>query len=134
MDTVQNKKEELYHLINELPDMHLTRAIKYLKSLIITENISIPDGEWSEEDEKNFSEVEKALKKPFEKCSGTEYSVAVDNKIYEVILYADMESGGYWVDCPSLPGCASEGDTKEEAIEMIKDSIAGHLYVLRKSL
>jgi len=132
MDTVKNKKEELYHLINELPDIHLTGAIKYLKSLIVKENIS--DDEWSEEDEKKFSEVAKALKNPFEKGTGTEYSVTVDNKIYEVILYADTESHGYWVDCPSLPGCASEGDTKEEAIEMIKDSIAGHLNVLRKSL
>ena len=31
------------------------------------------------------------------------------------------------VECPELPGCASQGDTVEEALEMIKDAIAGHL-------
>jgi predicted RNase H-like HicB family nuclease len=126
MDTTQ-KKRELYHLINELPEHHLTDVIRYLKSLI--DNI---DDKWSEEDEKNFLEVEKALKKPFTKSSGKEYSVTVENKLYQVILYDDTESGGYWIDCPSLPGCASQGDTEEEAIEMVKDSIAGHLEILRK--
>jgi predicted RNase H-like HicB family nuclease len=34
------------------------------------------------------------------------------------------------VECPSLPGCSSQGDTVEEALEMIKDAIDGHLEVL----
>lgn len=127
MDTAQKKKRELYHLIDELPEQHLTGVIQYLKSLIIKDNA---DDEWSEEDEKNFLEVEKALKNPFEKSSGKEYSVTVENKLYQVILYTDTESGGYWIDCPSLPGCASQGDTEEEAFNMIKDAIAGHLQVL----
>ncbi len=33
------------------------------------------------------------------------------------------EDGGYTVIAPTLPGCISEGDTKEEAIENIKEAI-----------
>jgi len=46
-----------------------------------------------------------------------------------VVLHADTEDGGFWIECPSLPGCSSQGDTVEEALEMIKDAIAGHLEV-----
>ncbi|MBN2302980.1 MAG: type II toxin-antitoxin system HicB family antitoxin [Anaerolineae bacterium] len=40
----------------------------------------------------------------------------------QVILHPD-ETGGYWVDVPSLPGCISQGDTKEEALANIKEAI-----------
>ena len=57
------------------------------------------------------------------------YSVTVRGKKYSVILHTDTEDGGYWTECPSLPGCASQGDTIEEALEMIKDAIKGHLEI-----
>jgi len=57
------------------------------------------------------------------------YSVTVKGRKYSVVLHADTEDGGYWVECPSLPGCASQGDTVEEALEMIKDAIMGCLAV-----
>jgi predicted RNase H-like HicB family nuclease len=60
------------------------------------------------------------------------YEVIVRGKKYPVILHADTEDGGYWIECPSLPGCASQGDTVEEALEMIKDAIKGHLEVLEE--
>ena len=32
---------------------------------------------------------------------------------------------GYWIaECPSLPGCISQGQTREEAIENIREAIA----------
>ena len=34
---------------------------------------------------------------------------------------------GFAVWCPGLPGCWSQGNTKEEAIENIKDAIEGYL-------
>lgn len=34
---------------------------------------------------------------------------------------------GYDVSCPLLPGCASQGDTYEEAIENIKSAIHEYL-------
>ena len=58
-----------------------------------------------------------------------EYKVSVKRKTYSVILHPDLEDGGFWVECPSLPGCSSQGDTVEEALEMIKDAITGHLEV-----
>jgi len=57
------------------------------------------------------------------------YKVSVKGKAYEVILHPDTEEGGFWVECSSLPGCASQGETVEEALEMIKDAIKGHLEV-----
>ena len=45
-------------------------------------------------------------------------------------LKAVLESsadGGYTVYVPSLPGCISEGDTKEEAISNIKEAIELYL-------
>ena len=42
---------------------------------------------------------------------------------YEVLLVKDSEYPGYAVLCPSL-GCASQGDTREEALDMIADAIA----------
>jgi len=60
------------------------------------------------------------------------YRVDVKGKRYSVVLHADTEDGGYWVECPSLPGCASQGDTVEEALEMIKDAIGGHLDILEE--
>jgi len=60
------------------------------------------------------------------------YTVNVRGGKYEVILHPDTEDGGFWVECPALDGCASQGDTVEEALEMIKDAIEGHLEVLEK--
>lgn len=40
----------------------------------------------------------------------------------QVIVYPG-ESGFYLVECPSLPGCISQGETKEEALVNIKEAI-----------
>ena len=37
------------------------------------------------------------------------------------------EEGGYTVIVPSLPGCISEGDTKEEALKNIREAIELYL-------
>jgi len=42
-----------------------------------------------------------------------------------VIIEGDPD--GYFVSCPSLQGCYSQGDTYEEAMENIKDAIRLHL-------
>lgn len=57
------------------------------------------------------------------------YIVRVNKKPYDVILHLETEDGGYWVECPTLPGCSSQGDTVEETLEMIKNAIKGHLAV-----
>ena len=48
----------------------------------------------------------------------------------QVILIPDLEVGGYTVEVPSLPGCISEGDTIEEALENIKDAMQGYIESL----
>jgi len=62
-----------------------------------------------------------------------DYKIKVGRKSYDVVLHPDLEDGGFWVECPALPGCASQGDTIEETLEMIKDAIEGHLEILRES-
>jgi len=51
------------------------------------------------------------------------YEVRVKGMKYSVNLHRDTEDGGYWIECPAIPGCASQGDTVEEALGMIKDAI-----------
>ena len=44
----------------------------------------------------------------------------------QIVIYPG-EDGYFVVECPSLPGCISQGKTKEEAIQNIKEAI--DLYV-----
>ena len=44
---------------------------------------------------------------------------------YKVKLQESEE--GYAIWCPGLPGCWSQGATKEEALENIKDAIEAYL-------
>ncbi len=40
---------------------------------------------------------------------------------------------GYWVaECPSLPGCVSQGKTREEAIANIREAIQGYIAALEQ--
>jgi predicted RNase H-like HicB family nuclease len=42
----------------------------------------------------------------------------------------DRDEDGVWVvECPSIPGCISQGQTKAEALENIEDAIAACLQV-----
>lgn len=50
---------------------------------------------------------------------------------YRVQIEQD-EDGVYVVECPSLPGCISEGATREEALRNIQDAIEGYLASLKK--
>ena len=43
------------------------------------------------------------------------------------IVLEPQEEGGFTAYVPSLPGCISEGDTKEEAIKNIKEAIELYL-------
>lgn len=43
------------------------------------------------------------------------------------VVLEECEEGGYTVYVPSLPGCISEGDTKEEALANIKEAVELYL-------
>jgi predicted RNase H-like HicB family nuclease len=47
----------------------------------------------------------------------------------QVIVYTD-ENGEWCASCPSLPGCHSQGETREEAIVNIRDAIEAYIEAL----
>lgn len=50
---------------------------------------------------------------------------------YEVVLVPQPE-GGFVVSVPDLPDVITEGETREEALEMARDAIEGYLETMRE--
>jgi predicted RNase H-like HicB family nuclease len=50
---------------------------------------------------------------------------------YLIIVHPDEDSG-FWTEVPALPGCGSQGETVEEAVEMTTDAIQGYIESLKK--
>ena len=50
---------------------------------------------------------------------------------YKIVLEPDPEDGGYVVHCLALPGCYSQGDTRAEAIDNIREAIEAYLEILK---
>ncbi len=48
------------------------------------------------------------------------------------IIVKPGEDGFWLAECPSLPGCISQGRSKVEAIQNIKEAIQGYLEVLKQ--
>jgi predicted RNase H-like HicB family nuclease len=49
----------------------------------------------------------------------------------QVIIYPGED--GYWIaECPSLPGCLSQGQTKAEAIQNIREAIESYIAALNE--
>ena len=48
------------------------------------------------------------------------------------IIIEQDEDGKFAANCPTLPGCWSQGDTREQALENIKDAIASYMASLQK--
>jgi predicted RNase H-like HicB family nuclease len=48
---------------------------------------------------------------------------------YRVLIEQD-EDGFFVAEVPALPGCVSQGDTRQEALENIREAIAGYLESL----
>jgi len=46
---------------------------------------------------------------------------------FRVVLEYDRKTKSYAAYCPELPGCASAGDTEQEALDNIKEAIALYL-------
>ena len=46
------------------------------------------------------------------------------------VIALDRDEDGIWIaECPSIPGCVSQGSTRDEALANIKDAIASCLDV-----
>jgi len=48
---------------------------------------------------------------------------------YRVLIEQD-EDGMYVAEAPTLPGCISQGQTREEAVENVREAIAAYLESL----
>ena len=48
------------------------------------------------------------------------------------IIFNQDEDGFIVASCPALPGCHSQGNTKEEAIANIREAIRGYITSMRK--
>jgi len=51
---------------------------------------------------------------------------------YTVVLTPEPRAGGYSVEVPALPGCLSQGDTVDEALNNIREAIGLHTWGMRR--
>ena len=51
---------------------------------------------------------------------------------YKIVLKKTEE--GYSVHCPGLPGCWSQGETENDAVENIRDAIQEYLAAINESI
>lgn len=45
------------------------------------------------------------------------------------IIVHEAEEGGYWAEVPSIPGCATQGETFEELLQNLYEAVEGCLSV-----
>ena len=45
------------------------------------------------------------------------------------VVAREAEEGGFWAEVPSIPGCATQGDTFEELLSNIYEAVEGCLSV-----
>jgi predicted RNase H-like HicB family nuclease len=45
------------------------------------------------------------------------------------VIVHEAEEGGFWAEVPALPGCVTQGETKEELMKNLHEAIEGYLSV-----
>lgn len=56
----------------------------------------------------------------------------IKQKVYNfTAIFEPAKEGGYVVYIPALPGCATQGETFEDAEAMAKDAIEGYLKTIQ---
>jgi predicted RNase H-like HicB family nuclease len=45
---------------------------------------------------------------------------------HSYLIIVHPAGGGFWTEVPALPGCGSQGETVEEAVEVTTDAINGY--------
>lgn len=48
------------------------------------------------------------------------------------VIFHQAEEGGYWAEVPALPGCFSQGESIEETVKNIRESIEAHIEALKE--
>jgi predicted RNase H-like HicB family nuclease len=62
--------------------------------------------------------------------NSTKRSILAKVPVMKYTITLDRDEDGIWiVECPAIPGCVSQGQTKQEALENIEDAIRGCLEV-----
>ena len=60
---------------------------------------------------------------------GARYCAAEVITVKLKVVIHEPEEGGYWAEIPSIPGCATQGDTFEELLQNIYEAVEGCLSV-----
>ncbi len=50
------------------------------------------------------------------------------------VVIHQAEEGGFWAEVPAIPGCATQGDTFEELLQNIYETVEGCLSVDETSI
>jgi predicted RNase H-like HicB family nuclease len=50
------------------------------------------------------------------------------------VIIHEAEEGGYWAEVPSIPGCATQGDSMEELLQNLYEAVEGCLSVDLESI
>ncbi len=50
------------------------------------------------------------------------------------VIVHEAEEGGYWAEVPSIPGCATQGETFDELLVNIYEAVEGCLSVDMKDI
>jgi predicted RNase H-like HicB family nuclease len=45
------------------------------------------------------------------------------------VIVHSSEEGGYWAEVPSIPGCATQGETFEELLNNLYEAVEGCLSI-----
>ncbi len=45
------------------------------------------------------------------------------------VVVHEAEEGGYWAEVPSIPGCATQGETFDELLSNIYEAVEGCLSI-----
>jgi len=60
------------------------------------------------------------------------FKLGADQSLMRLQIVIREEEGTFTAECPTLPGCISQGKTRAEALANIRDAIAGYLESLKK--
>ncbi|HDK26604.1 MAG TPA: type II toxin-antitoxin system HicB family antitoxin [Candidatus Atribacteria bacterium] len=50
------------------------------------------------------------------------------------VIIHEAEEGGYWAEVPSIPGCATQGETFDELLRNIYEAVEGCLFIDMKDI
>jgi predicted RNase H-like HicB family nuclease len=60
------------------------------------------------------------------------YTSIYDTEIYNMklkVIIHKAEEGGYWADVPAIPGCMTQGQTMQELVENLYDTVEDCLSI-----